>query len=183
MRGSCPRGLGRSQSPKRPPAWRATLADWPWLCDRRRTASQPKTHLVHCVNEAPQPDGTWIGGWLKLAHLDFSAQEAKSNPRSKPRFRAYHRPASSRCRQRGLNAPVYESRKAAGEPGFLEPQGGGRSRLTHTARALLVRAVRKSRLPTAWAAFASLTAFEPMGDSQRYCREARLVRIARKAVG
>ena len=74
-------------------------------------------HLGHCINEAPQPNGTWIGWWLKLAHLDFSAQDAKFNPRGKTWFRTYNRPASSRCRQRGLNAPLHESRKPAGESG------------------------------------------------------------------
>jgi hypothetical protein len=74
-------------------------------------------HLGHCINEAPQPNGTWIGWWLKLAHLDFSAQDAIFNPRGKTWFRTYNRPASSRCRQRGLNAPLHESRKPAGESG------------------------------------------------------------------
>jgi hypothetical protein len=76
-----------------------------------------------------------------LAHLGFSAQEAKSNPRGKPRFRAYNRPASSRCRQRGLNAPLYESRKAAGESGFF----GGRSAPAHAAPALLAPVAHSPR--------------------------------------
>ena len=29
------------------------------------------SHLIHCLNEAPQPNGTWVGWRLKLAHLIF----------------------------------------------------------------------------------------------------------------
>ena len=41
-------------------------------------------HLVHCLNEAPQPNGTWIGCWLKLAHVIFRAETGDFNTRAPP---------------------------------------------------------------------------------------------------
>jgi hypothetical protein len=98
------------------------------------------SHLVHCLNEAPQPNGTWIGWRLKLAHLDFSAQDAKFKHGGKTEVPRLQPAGVITLPTTRAECPLYESRKAAGESGFFGLSCAGRSAPAHAAPAWLDRA-------------------------------------------
>src|ERR1700676_2913736 len=76
--------------------------------------------LVHCLNEAVQPNGTRLGWWLELAHLIFRSKTLVKAPcstwvtaPSAETGRSHHVTENG-----GQRCPRHDSRKAAGESGL-----------------------------------------------------------------